>query len=270
MPDEAPSPYDKENIFAKIIDGDVPSFKVFENKYVLAILDAFPMTKGHTLVLPKMKGYKSLLDMPDNASSDFMYYIPKISRAVKEATGADGINLISNMEPASGQMVFHPHVHIVPRYTGDELLKFPPSAKEMLAPDAANPVVASIKESLNKSTLRKAKQHEVGKIKPGARGLNLTVQVIDEPKEAEGHPEILEIRTGDATGSVTLSVEAKNGKDFKTGDRLDIRNAFVKMINNHIRVSVDKWGKLLRNPNSEVVADTAKPDVSKMEYELVK
>jgi len=148
----ASSPYDNGNIFAKIIDGEIPSFKVFENEHAIAFLDAFPMVKGHTLVVPKLKGYKSLIDMPEKACADFMQCVPQVARAVKDATGADGMNIISNSEPSSGQTVFHPHVHLVPRYTGDELLRFPPSAKQMITPDEATPLMNTIQQSLNKTT----------------------------------------------------------------------------------------------------------------------
>eukprot|EP00392_Amoebophrya_sp_AT5.2_P009965 g9996.t1 len=147
MPED-PAAYEEGNIFAKILDGAIPSFKVFENEHALAILDAFPVTPGHTLLMPKKKGFKSLLDMPEADAAEYLKLVPKIAAAVKDASGADGVNILSNLGAASGQCVFHPHVHFIPRYKDDGLWKLPASAKEMIAKDAAEDWVAKIKAKL--------------------------------------------------------------------------------------------------------------------------
>eukprot|EP00397_Hematodinium_sp_SG-2012_P045079 GEMP01050509.1.p1 GENE.GEMP01050509.1~~GEMP01050509.1.p1 ORF type:complete len:272 (+),score=45.61 GEMP01050509.1:47-862(+) len=261
--------YDNENIFAKILSGDIPSFKVYEDAYVLAFLDAFPVTEGHTIAIPKLKGYRSLLDFPDYAAANFMRAIPRVSRAVKEATGADGINLISNLQAAAGQEVFHPHIHIIPRKAADGLVKLPPSAPNMIAADVANPMATKIKDFISKPILRKAKYLEVEKITPRSRGINIVMQVIGEPTPVEGRPHIFELLAGDSTGQLLLSLNEETVKQFKPKQRIELRNATVRMIRNRIRVMVDKWGKINLAEDSDVVADTTKPNISEKEYEKV-
>lgn len=142
-------PYDEDNIFAKILDGKIPSHKVFESDTVLAILDAFPVCKGHTLVLPKEKGHATIMTMDPELCGKVFQEVAVVANAVKEATAADGVNILQNNGPASGQQVPHVHFHIVPRWEGDGL-KFrpPPSAKEMIAADVAGELLASIQSKL--------------------------------------------------------------------------------------------------------------------------
>ena len=105
-------------IFCKIIAGDIPSYKVYENDKVLAFLDITPVNPGHTLVVSK-EHYENLNDLPEELVSKIIQAIKKIAPAVVKAVGADGFNLNLNNGPAAGQIVNHVHFHIVPRKIGD-------------------------------------------------------------------------------------------------------------------------------------------------------
>ncbi|EER03858.1 protein kinase C interacting protein, putative [Perkinsus marinus ATCC 50983] len=138
--------YDHNNIFAKIIRGEIPCHKIFETEHSLAILDAFPVTEGHALLLPKVEGYATMDAMPSEVAAAFLADLPKLARAVKLATGADGLNICQNNEKCAGQEVPHVHVHVIPRYTNDTLgIKFPASAKEMITPEEAKQVLRDVK-----------------------------------------------------------------------------------------------------------------------------
>lgn len=113
-----------ECIFCKIVKGEIPSEKVFENKKFLAFLDIGPVKKGHTLVIPK-KHYKNLLDMPEEELKGYMETIQKVSRVVMKGINADGISINMSNEPAAGQVVMHAHVHVIPRIKGDGLKLWP-------------------------------------------------------------------------------------------------------------------------------------------------
>ncbi|WGJ15443.1 HIT family protein [Methylocapsa sp. D3K7] len=115
-----PSAYDETNIFAKILRGEVPCYKVYEDDAVLAFMDVMPQADGHVLVLPKQPS-RNILDADPDVLSALIPRVQKIARAVKKALAADGITLLQYNEPAGGQTVFHLHVHIVPRWTGVEL-----------------------------------------------------------------------------------------------------------------------------------------------------
>lgn len=105
-------------IFCKIVAGDIPSEKVFEDAETLAFLDIMPNNHGHTLVIPK-KHHKNLLDMPEATWLDMMKTVHALAPIVKKAMGAEGINIAMNNEAAANQAVFHAHVHIIPRFAGD-------------------------------------------------------------------------------------------------------------------------------------------------------
>ena len=106
-------------IFCKIIAGEIPSVTVYEDNEVLAILDISQVTKGHTLVLPK-EHHRNLLAMTADESARLFARVPKLANQVKTAMNAEGMNIIANNEAVGGQSVFHTHVHLLPRYTGDE------------------------------------------------------------------------------------------------------------------------------------------------------
>lgn len=105
-------------IFCKIIAGEIPAEKIYEDAETLAFLDIKPNNHGHTLVIPK-RHYKNLLDIPEAAWLAVMKTVHTVAPAVKRAVKADGINLSMNNEPAANQLVMHAHVHVIPRFEGD-------------------------------------------------------------------------------------------------------------------------------------------------------
>lgn len=123
-----PTAYDPNNIFAKILRGELPCHKVYEDDRALAFLDIMPRAPGHTLVLPK-KPARNLLDIDPEDLAHVMKVSQKIAIAAKSVFRADGITLQQFSEPAGGQIVFHLHVHVIPRMDGIAL-KPPASFKE--------------------------------------------------------------------------------------------------------------------------------------------
>ena len=111
-------------IFCKIINGEIPCSKVYENDKVLAFLDISPVNKGHALVIPK-EHYKDLLSLPDNVLAEVAKVGKKVAKAVMKATGADGFNLGQNNGKTAGQVVMHFHLHIIPRFEDDGLILWP-------------------------------------------------------------------------------------------------------------------------------------------------
>ena len=107
--------FDPNCIFCKIIKGDIPSAKVYEDDNVLAFLDISQVTKGHTLVIPKVHQQDIFELTPDVASSLFSA-VPKIATAIKKQFNPLGLNIINNNGSAAGQTVFHYHLHLIPRY----------------------------------------------------------------------------------------------------------------------------------------------------------
>lgn len=106
-------------LFCSIIDGKIPSAKVYEDEHVYAFLDISQVTEGHTLVIPK-KHVQDIYELEEDVASKFFARIPKIAKAVKKAYQAVGINLLNNNEYAAGQRVFHLHIHVIPRYGNDD------------------------------------------------------------------------------------------------------------------------------------------------------
>ena len=113
--------YDDQNIFAKILREDVPCHKIFEDKWTLAFLDIMPRSPGHTLVIPKVPA-RGILDIPADDLAGVARTAQKISQAAIKAFDAEGIILQQFSEPASGQVIFHLHVHVIPVRIGFELL----------------------------------------------------------------------------------------------------------------------------------------------------
>jgi histidine triad (HIT) family protein len=105
-------------IFCKIIKKEIPCPIVYEDEKVLAFLDSNPVNKGHTLVIPKIH-YKNIYDTPDEILGYLMISAKKIAIKLKESIGAEGVNIHMNNEAVSGQVVFHTHLHIIPRFTND-------------------------------------------------------------------------------------------------------------------------------------------------------
>ena len=114
--------YDPGNIFGKILRGEIPCHKVFENDDVLAIMDVMPQTDGHVLVIPKRPS-RNLLDADARILAPLMTAVQKIARAVRQAMGADGMLIQQFNEAAAGQTVFHLHVHVIPRHSGEPVRK---------------------------------------------------------------------------------------------------------------------------------------------------
>lgn len=112
--------YDPNNIFAKILRGELPCAKVYEDDRALAFLDIMPRSPGHTLVIPKAPA-RSILDIEPDDLAHVVKVAQRIARAGMKAFDADGITMAQFSEPAGGQVVFHLHVHIMPRKNGVEL-----------------------------------------------------------------------------------------------------------------------------------------------------
>lgn len=105
-------------IFCAIVEGKIPSTKVYEDADVMAFLDINPMHFGHTLVIPK-KHSRNLLDLDAETGLKLFPVMQKIAQAVMTSLQADGVNILQNNEAASGQEVFHTHFHIIPRFASD-------------------------------------------------------------------------------------------------------------------------------------------------------
>jgi len=107
--------YDSNNIFAKILRGEIPAFSVYEDDATLAFMDVMPQAPGHTLVIPRSPA-ENLFDLDIEVGKSVLRTTQLVARAVREAFKADGIMLNQFNGPAAGQTVFHFHMHIVPRY----------------------------------------------------------------------------------------------------------------------------------------------------------
>ena len=120
--------YEPDNLFAKITKGEIPSYKVYEDDKAIAFLDIMPRSPGHTLVIPK-KGARNLFDVSPDDFAHVMKIAQKVAQAGMKVFGADGMTVQQFSEPAGGQVVFHLHVHVIPRKEGVQL-KPPASFKE--------------------------------------------------------------------------------------------------------------------------------------------
>lgn len=109
--------YDDDNIFARILRGEIPSQKVYEDDQVVAFMDVMPQGAGHTLVVPRAPS-RNLLDADPAVLGATMAVVQKIAAAVKQAFAADGVTVMQFNEPAAGQSVFHLHFHVIPRFEG--------------------------------------------------------------------------------------------------------------------------------------------------------
>lgn len=109
--------YDPNNIFAKILKGEIPSVKLYEDEDTLAFMDVMPQAPGHLLVIPKI-GSRNLLDADPAVLAKLLPVVQKLAVAAKEAFDADGVYVAQFNEPAAGQTVYHLHFHVVPRHDG--------------------------------------------------------------------------------------------------------------------------------------------------------
>jgi histidine triad (HIT) family protein len=139
--------YDTNNPFAKVLRGEFPSYKVYENDHVLAFLDIMPRVPGHTLVIPKAAA-RNILDITPEDYVHVARATHKIAAAAMKAFNADGIVVQQFSEAASGQVVFHLHVHVMPCHNGVSLLP-PASRKEdaKVLEDNATKMIAALKSA---------------------------------------------------------------------------------------------------------------------------
>jgi histidine triad (HIT) family protein len=119
--------YDPNNIFAKILRGEFPCYRVYEDDHTLAFLDIMPRSPGHTLVIPKAPA-RNILDISPEDFAHVARGTHRIARAAMTAFAADGITVQQFNEPAGGQVVFHLHMHVMPRHNGTALL--PPASRK--------------------------------------------------------------------------------------------------------------------------------------------
>jgi histidine triad (HIT) family protein len=113
--------YDDANIFARIIKGEIPSAKVYEDDNVLAFMDAFPQVRGHTLVVHKHSKARNLLDAEPKTLGELILGVQKIAGAVRKALNPDGLVVTQFNGAPAGQTIFHLHFHILPRFEGEPL-----------------------------------------------------------------------------------------------------------------------------------------------------
>jgi histidine triad (HIT) family protein len=123
--------YDTNNIFAKILRGEIPCHKVYEDEHALAFMDIMPRCDGHVLVIPKSPA-RNILDISPEALSKLMVSTQTVAKGVMKAMKAEGITLQQFSEPAGGQVVFHLHFHILPRFAD---VKLKPHTGEMENPE---------------------------------------------------------------------------------------------------------------------------------------
>jgi histidine triad (HIT) family protein len=136
--------YDTNNIFAKILRGEIPSVKVYEDEKTLAFMDVMPQAEGHVLVIPKEPA-ESVLDLSPEGAAAMMATTQKIAKAVKKGLNAPGIMLAMLNGAPAGQSVFHVHFHVIPRSAGVDLGLH---ARGMVDPKSLEPIAARIRSAL--------------------------------------------------------------------------------------------------------------------------
>ena len=136
--------YDPNNIFAKILRGEIPCVKVYEDAKTVAFMDVMPETEGHVLVLPKEPA-ENILDLSAEGMAAMMATAQKIAKAVDKALGPDGILLKQYNRAPAGQSIFHVHFHVVPRWEG---LALAPHGKVMVQATVLEPTAAKIRSEL--------------------------------------------------------------------------------------------------------------------------
>ncbi len=113
--------YDPDNIFGKILRGEIPCIKVYEDDVVLAFMDVFPQSEGHTLVIPKATGTRNFLELPAEHVGPYMERVQKVANAVVKGLTPDGVVITQFNGEVAGQTVFHLHFHIIPRRDGEPI-----------------------------------------------------------------------------------------------------------------------------------------------------
>src|SRR6201992_1463269 len=136
--------YDNNNIFAKILRGEIPAVKVFEDDKTLAFMDVMPQAEGHVLVITKEPA-ENILDLSAEGAAAMMTTTQRVAKAVKKALNAPGIMLAVVTGAPAGQSVFHVHFHIIPRSAGVDLGLH---ARGMVDPKSLEPIAAKIRNAL--------------------------------------------------------------------------------------------------------------------------
>ncbi|KEZ47087.1 HIT family protein [Metabacillus indicus] len=135
-------------IFCKIVNGEIPSAKVFENEHVVAFLDISQVTKGHTLVIPKVHK-ENIYELTPDIARNVFETVPKIANAIKEQFQPVGMNILNNNGEKAGQSVFHYHIHLIPRYgKGDGFGAVWKTHTEDYTPDDLKQIASTIQEGL--------------------------------------------------------------------------------------------------------------------------
>ena len=137
--------YDENNIFAKVLRGEIPCHKIYEDEDTLAFLDIMPRTDGHVLVITKEKA-RDLFDVRPEALAKLMAVVQKLAPKIKDAVGAEGVLIQQFNGAAAGQTVFHLHVHILPRKAGEALK---PHAGKIADPAALAATAEKIRKKIN-------------------------------------------------------------------------------------------------------------------------
>lgn len=133
----------EKTIFGKILDGEIPCHKLYEDDHVLAFLDIGPLSRGHSLVIPKERR-THLHELSDEASAAIGRVLPRIARAVMKATGATAYNVLQNNGSAAGQVVMHVHFHVIPRFADNGLgLIWNPSSLDQESAEALRDQIAA-------------------------------------------------------------------------------------------------------------------------------
>jgi histidine triad (HIT) family protein len=152
-----------KSIFSKIIAGEIPSFKVYEDKKVVAILDINPVNAGHILVIPRDE-YVTLMDMPDKLAEHTIIVVKHLASEIQRITGAPGINVFLNNGVAAGQEVPHVHFHIIPRFEGDEAI--PHWKRKQVSPEDLKELSELLSKSIKtKKKARKPTKKKITKVK---------------------------------------------------------------------------------------------------------
>lgn len=137
-------------IFCKIIEGDIPSYKVYEDEHVYAFLDITQVTKGHTLVVPK-KHLKDLFDYNDEDAAQVFARLPKIAKALEKAfPEMEGLNMVNNNKEVAYQTVFHSHIHLIPRYSKEDQFSLSfGNVENTRTPEEMTTIAEAIAEKVN-------------------------------------------------------------------------------------------------------------------------
>lgn len=136
-------------IFCKIANGDLPSEKVYEDEHVFAFMDISPVTKGHTLIIPK-KHAENVYELDEEIAGHLFSVVPKIANALNETFHPQGLNLLQNNGSFAGQSVFHFHLHLIPRYDNNDGFRphWEPQV-ETLTHDVIKELATEVKATLN-------------------------------------------------------------------------------------------------------------------------